>query len=45
LGIILPQDPDIPLPSTYPKDVPPSHKDTFSTKFIVALFIIARNWK
>ena len=29
----------------FPKDDPPSHKDTCSTIFIAALFIIARNWK
>jgi hypothetical protein len=30
----------------YQKDVPPPyHKDTCSTVFIEALFIVARNWK
>ena len=29
----------------YPKDISSCHKDTFSTMFIAALFIIARNWK
>ena len=29
----------------YPKDAPPYHKDTYSTMFIAALFVIARNWK
>jgi hypothetical protein len=29
----------------YPKDVPPSHKDSYSTMFIAALFAIARNLK
>jgi hypothetical protein len=29
----------------YPKDTPPYHKDTCSTVFIAALFIIARRWK
>jgi hypothetical protein len=28
--------------SIYPKDAPPYHKDTCSTIFIAALFIIAR---
>jgi hypothetical protein len=28
-----------------PKDAPLYHKDICSTMFIVALFIIARNWK
>ena len=31
--------------SIHPKDVPSYHKDTCSTLFIAALFIIARNWK
>jgi hypothetical protein len=44
-GIVLPQDPDIPLQGIYPKDAPPSHKDTCSTMFIAALFLITRNWK
>jgi hypothetical protein len=44
-GIVLPQDSAIPLLSIYPKDFPPSHKDTFSTKIIAALFVIVRNWK
>jgi hypothetical protein len=29
----------------YPEDVPTFNKDTCSTMFIVALFIIARSWK
>jgi hypothetical protein len=29
----------------YPEDVPASKKDTCSTMFIAALFIIARSWK
>jgi hypothetical protein len=29
----------------YPKDAPTYHRDTSSTMFIVALFVIARNWK
>jgi hypothetical protein len=29
----------------YPEDVPTGKKDTCSTMLIVALFIIARNWK
>jgi hypothetical protein len=29
----------------YPKDVPTCNKDTCSTMFIAALFIIARSWK
>ena len=29
----------------YPEDVPTGNKDTCSTIFIAALFIIARSWK
>ena len=29
----------------YPKDAQPSHKDTYSTMFIAALFILVRSWK
>jgi hypothetical protein len=29
----------------YPKDAPPYHRGTCSTVFIVALFVIARNWE
>ena len=29
----------------YPKDAPPCHRDTCSTMFIVALFVIASSWK
>jgi hypothetical protein len=45
LGIVLPEDPDIPLLGIYPKDAPTCNKDTCSTIFIAALFIIARSWK
>jgi hypothetical protein len=45
LGIALPQHPEIPLLSIYPKDALLYHRDTCSTLFIAALFIIARNWK
>jgi hypothetical protein len=38
-------DPTIPLLGTYPEDVPTCNKDTHSTMFISALFIIARSWK
>jgi hypothetical protein len=31
--------------SIYPEDVPTGKKDTCSTMFIAALFIIARSWK
>jgi hypothetical protein len=42
LDIILLEDPAIPLLGIYPKDVPTGKKDTCSTMFIAALFIIAR---
>jgi hypothetical protein len=45
LDIVLPEDPAIPLLGIYPKDVPTGNKDTCSTKFIAAIFIIARSWK
>jgi hypothetical protein len=45
LDIILPKDPAIPLVGIYPEDVPTGNKDTCSTMFIAALFIIARSWK
>jgi hypothetical protein len=42
---IRPEDPAIPLLGIYPEDVPTGKKDTCSTMFIAALFIIARSWK
>jgi hypothetical protein len=45
LDIILPEDPAIPLLGIYPEDVLTFNKDTCSTMFITALFIIARSWK
>jgi hypothetical protein len=45
LDIVLPEDPTIPLLGIYPEDVPTCKKDTCSTMFIAALFIIARSWK
>jgi hypothetical protein len=45
LDIVLPEDPAIPLLDIYPKDAPTYNKDTSSTMFIAALFIIARSWK
>jgi hypothetical protein len=45
LDIVLPEDPTITLLGIYPEDVPISEKDTCSTMFIVALFIIATRWK
>jgi hypothetical protein len=43
--IVLPEDSAIPLLGIYTEDVPTSKKDTCSTMFIAALFIIARRWK
>jgi hypothetical protein len=45
LGIFLLHDPAIPFLGIYPKDAPLYYKDTCSTMFIAALFIIARTWK
>jgi hypothetical protein len=45
LDIVLPEDPAIPLLGIYPEVVPTYNKDTCSTIFIAALFIIARSWK
>jgi hypothetical protein len=43
LDIVLPDDPAIPLLGIYPEDVPTCNKNTCSTMFITALFIIARS--
>ena len=45
LDIVLPEDPAITLLGIYPEDVPTCNKDTCSTMFIAAIFIIARSWK
>jgi hypothetical protein len=45
LDIVLPEDPAIQFLGIYPKGVPTYIKDTCSTMFIAALFIIARSWK
>jgi hypothetical protein len=45
MEIVLPEDPAISLLGIYPKDVPTCNKDTCSTMFIAALFIIPRSWK
>jgi hypothetical protein len=42
LDIVLPEGPAIPLLGIYPEDVPTCKKDSCSTMFIAALFIIAR---
>ena len=43
--MVLPVDPAIPLLGIYPEDVLTGNKNTCSTLFIAALFIIARSWK
>jgi hypothetical protein len=45
MDIVLPEDPAIPLLGIYPEDVPTVKKDSCSTVFIAALFIIARSCK
>jgi hypothetical protein len=45
VNIVLPEDPAIPLLGIYSEDIPTVHKDTYSTMFIAALFIITRSWK
>jgi hypothetical protein len=45
LDLVLLEDPAIPLLGMHPEDVPTCNKDTCSTVFIGALFIIARSWK
>ena len=44
MNIVLPEDPAISLLDIY-RDDPTCNKDTCSTIFIEALFIIARSWK
>ena len=45
LDIVLPEDPAIPVLGIYSEDGPSCNKDTFSTMFIAALFIIVRSRK
>jgi hypothetical protein len=45
LDIVLPEDPAIPLLGIYSEDVRIGNKDTCSTMFIAALFVIASRWK
>jgi hypothetical protein len=45
LDIVLLEDPAIPFLGICPEDVPTFNKDSCSTMFIAALFIIARSWK
>jgi hypothetical protein len=43
LDLVVPGEPSITLLSTYSKDAPTYYKDTYSTMFIAALFVIARS--
>jgi hypothetical protein len=43
LDIILPEDPAIPLLGIYPEEFPTGNKNTCSSMFIAALFIIVRS--
>jgi hypothetical protein len=45
LDIILQEDPALPFLGIYPEDAPTCNKDTCSTMFRAALFIIGRSWK
>jgi hypothetical protein len=45
VDIILQEDPAISLLVIYPEEVPTGNKNTCSTMFIAALFIIAKSWK
>jgi hypothetical protein len=45
LDIILPEDPAIPLLGINSEELPTGNKNTYSTMFIAALFILAGIWK
>jgi hypothetical protein len=45
LDIVVLEDPAIPLLGIYPEGVPKCNKNTCSTMFIAALFILSRSWK
>jgi hypothetical protein len=45
LDIFIPEDTALLLLGIYPEDAPTFNKDTCSTMFIAAIFIIARSWK
>jgi hypothetical protein len=45
LELVLPEYPAIPLLGIYPKNAPSYNKETCSTIFIAALFIVSRSWK
>jgi hypothetical protein len=42
LEVVVPEDPVILLLGIYPKDAKPNHKNTCSTMFIEALFLIQK---
>jgi hypothetical protein len=43
MDMLLPENPAVPLLGIYPEDVPTGNKNTCSTIFIAALFIIVRS--
>ena len=45
MDVVVPEDSDINLLGTYTKGVPTYKKDTCSSMFIAAVFIIVRSWK
>ena len=45
LDTVLPEAPATPLLGIYPREALTYNKDTCTTMFIAALFIIARSWK
>jgi hypothetical protein len=45
LDIVLREGPTLPILGIYSEDAPTCNKDTCSTMYIAALFIIARSWK
>jgi hypothetical protein len=53
ISLVVPQNfghittgkPRVPLLGIYPEDAPTYNKDTHSTMFIAAIFIIVRSWK
>ena len=45
MDIVLLEDLAIPFLFIYPEGVPTGNKDTCSTMFVAALFIVARSWK
>ena len=45
MDIVLPEDPAIPLLVIVPTYAPACNKDTCSSMFIAALFIVDRSWK